>query len=70
MAAIATGKKRVNRSLSGSLSLFALLLVFGAFMVLPLIYAINNAFKPLDEIFTFPPTLFVKIPRSATLQIC
>lgn len=70
MAAIATGKKRVNRSLSGSLSLFALLLVFGAFMVLPLIYAINNAFKPLDEIFTFPPTLFVKIQRSAILRIC
>ncbi|CAM4522241.1 carbohydrate ABC transporter permease [Paenibacillus endophyticus] len=31
-------------------------------MVVPLIYAVNNAFKPLDEIFMFPPTLFVRNP--------
>ena len=55
-------RKRVNRSFWGTSSLFALLLVFGAFMVLPLIYAINNAFKPLDELFMFPPTLFVRNP--------
>lgn len=55
-------KKRVNRSAWGTFSLFALLTVFGAFMVLPLVYAINNAFKPLDEIFIFPPTLFVRHP--------
>ncbi|ASA25921.1 carbohydrate ABC transporter permease [Paenibacillus donghaensis] len=55
-------KKRVNRSIWGTLSLFALLTVFGAFMILPLVYAVNNAFKPLDEIFIFPPTLFVRHP--------
>jgi ABC-type glycerol-3-phosphate transport system permease component len=55
-------KKRVNRSLLGNLSLFVLLAVMGAFMVLPLVYAINSAFKPLDEIFVFPPTLFVRHP--------
>ncbi|WDH85090.1 MULTISPECIES: carbohydrate ABC transporter permease [Paenibacillus] len=54
--------KRVNRSFLGSLSLFLILGVVGAFMVLPLVYAINAAFKPLDEIFIFPPTLFVKNP--------
>ncbi|WP_029192651.1 carbohydrate ABC transporter permease [Paenibacillus harenae] len=55
-------KKRVNRSFLGSFSLFALLTLFGAFMILPLVYAVNNAFKPLDEIFMFPPTLFVRNP--------
>ncbi|WP_438431216.1 carbohydrate ABC transporter permease [Gorillibacterium sp. sgz500922] len=55
-------KKRVNRSFMGSLSLFLLLLVFGSFMILPLVYAINNAFKPLDEIFLFPPRMFVRNP--------
>lgn len=55
-------KKRVNRSAWGTFSLFALLTLFGAFMILPLVYAINNAFKPLDEIFIFPPTLFVRNP--------
>ena len=31
-------------------------------MALPLIYTINNAFKPLDEIFLFPPRFFVRNP--------
>ncbi|MEO3946634.1 carbohydrate ABC transporter permease [Gorillibacterium sp. CAU 1737] len=55
-------QKRVNRSFMGSLSLFLLLLAVGSFMALPLVYAINNAFKPLDEIFLFPPRLFVRNP--------
>ncbi|WP_313999562.1 carbohydrate ABC transporter permease [uncultured Paenibacillus sp.] len=56
------GKKRVNRSFMGSFWLFLLLALMGAFMALPLVYAINAAFKPLDEIFLFPPTLFVRNP--------
>ncbi|KAA2281078.1 carbohydrate ABC transporter permease, partial [Clostridioides difficile] len=51
--------KRLNRSFTVSLMLFALLGVFGSFMVLPLIYAVNNAFKPLDELFIFPPRFWV-----------
>ncbi|NLW00153.1 MAG: carbohydrate ABC transporter permease [Clostridiales bacterium] len=31
-------------------------------MALPLIYTINHAFKPLDEIFLFPPRFFVRNP--------
>lgn len=31
-------------------------------MVLPMIYALNNAFKPLDELFVFPPRFFVRHP--------
>ncbi len=55
-------KRRVNRSASGSFLIFLLLSIVGAFMALPLVYAINAAFKPLDEIFIFPPTLFVRNP--------
>lgn len=58
-------KKRVNRSWQVDLMLFLVLGVFGAFMAIPLIYVINNAFKPLDELFIFPPTLFV---RNATFE--
>ncbi|XEC97718.1 carbohydrate ABC transporter permease [Paenibacillus tarimensis] len=54
--------KHVNRSLAGNLSLFSFLAVMGAFMALPLVFAINAAFKPLDEIFLFPPKLFVRNP--------
>ncbi|KAB8125817.1 carbohydrate ABC transporter permease [Gracilibacillus oryzae] len=42
--------------------LFSFIGLFGAFMALPLIYTINNAFKPLDEIFLFPPRFFVRNP--------
>ncbi|MFC4808584.1 carbohydrate ABC transporter permease [Paenibacillus sp. GCM10023250] len=55
-------KKRVNRSFAGTFWLFVFLAAVAAFMALPLVYAINAAFKPLDEIFLFPPTLFVRHP--------
>lgn len=32
------------------------------FMILPVIYLINQAFKPLGELFRFPPTIFVQNP--------
>lgn len=59
------GKRKVNRSFMGTFSLFAFLSVAGAFMALPLVYAINNAFKPLDELFIFPPRVFVRNPTWA-----
>lgn len=31
-------------------------------MIIPIIYIINNAFKPLGELFAFPPRIFVKNP--------
>jgi len=54
--------KKLNRSFTVSFLLFLLLAGFGSFMAMPLIYAINNAFKPLDEIFIFPPRFFVINP--------
>lgn len=52
----------MNRSLAGNVAMFLFLGIVGAFMALPLVYAVNAAFKPLDEIFIFPPTLFVRNP--------
>ena len=54
--------KRRNRSIGGDLSLTILLGLFALFSAYPLVYAINNAFKPLSEIFLFPPRLFVQNP--------
>ena len=31
-------------------------------MILPMVYVISNAFKPLDELFVFPPRFFVRNP--------
>ena len=53
---------RRNRSIGGDLGLMVLLGAFALFSAYPLIYAINNAFKPLSEIFLFPPKLFVQNP--------
>ena len=61
-ALLRKGKKKLNRSWYGTFMLFLILGLFGAFMALPLIYTINNAFKPLDEIFLFPPRFFVRNP--------
>ncbi|MFC4810952.1 carbohydrate ABC transporter permease [Paenibacillus sp. GCM10023250] len=56
------GPKRINRSWFVDLLLFLLLAVAGAFMAIPLVYLVNNAFKPLDELFLFPPKIFVRNP--------
>lgn len=53
---------RRNRSIGGDLGLMILLGGFALFSAWPLIYAINNAFKPMNEIFLFPPRLFVQNP--------
>ncbi|MCU6711597.1 carbohydrate ABC transporter permease [Paenibacillus sp. J5C_2022] len=42
--------------------LIALLTAVGLFMFLPIIFLFNHAFKPLNELFLFPPTIFVKEP--------
>ena len=55
-------RKRVSRSAFGTIVLGVILLVFGIFMALPMIYAISSAFKPLEEIFLFPPRLLVQHP--------
>lgn len=55
-------KKRVNRSLGGDIALIVFLAICGAFSFLPLLLTVNNAFKPLDELFLFPPRFFVRRP--------
>lgn len=54
--------KKVNRSFGGNVLMFLFLALLGMFMALPLLYTVNNAFKPLDELFIFPPTFFVRNP--------
>ena len=55
-------KKRINRSWYGDTTIFIVLALLGAFMALPLIYSIVQAFKPLEEIYLFPPRFFVNNP--------
>jgi len=38
------------------------LIPLSLFMLLPLVYILNHAFKPLDELFYYPPRFFVTNP--------
>lgn len=54
--------RKLNRSQAGNASILLLLCGVAAFMALPLVFSINNAFKPMDEIFLFPPNFWVRNP--------
>ena len=55
---------RINptRFSRGQIKFHIIALPLSIFMILPVIFMINNAFKPLGELFKFPPTLFVQNP--------
>ncbi|MDR0553331.1 MAG: carbohydrate ABC transporter permease [Treponema sp.] len=54
--------KRRNRSLAVDISLMVFLAFFGFFSAAPLILTISSAFKPMSEIFLFPPRFWVQNP--------
>lgn len=54
--------KKISRSRGGTFVLLMVLLFLAAFMVLPLILAISNSLKPLNELWEFPPKLYAKEP--------
>lgn len=56
--------KNLNRAASGNVVTIIIICVLGAFMLLPLVYVISNAFKPIDELYRFPPTIFVQNPTT------
>ena len=51
-----------TRGRAGNIVSFILLAVLGAFMALPIVYIVATAFKPMDELFMFPPRFFVHNP--------
>lgn len=55
-------ERRINRSTGGDVGIFIVLIFFGAFMILPFVYAIVQSIKPLEELFLFPPRFFVRNP--------
>ena len=61
-------RRKANRSPAGNLLNFLVLLLFGAFMALPLFYVVSNAFKPLDELFLFPPRILMQNPTLGNFQ--
>ena len=59
--------KRINpqKFERGQIKIMVVLLPLVIFMALPLVFIANHAFKPMEELFAFPPTFFVK---NATME--
>lgn len=59
--------KRINprKFERGQIKIIVLILPLVIFMAMPIIFIANHAFKPMEELFAFPPTFFVK---NATLE--
>ncbi len=68
MKLIKLKRRKPNRSVGGDIFIYILLILFGFFFILPLVYAISSAFKPLDEIYLYPPRFLVKNPTFNNFQ--
>lgn len=55
-------KRNINGSVGGTVAVFIILLLVGAFMILPFVYSVVQSLKPAEELFRFPPRLFVTNP--------
>ncbi len=52
----------LNRSRGGDAGITFMLTLLGLFMFLPMVYAISQSLKPLDELWKFPPNFIVQNP--------
>lgn len=55
------GKKIFTFSFASTVRMIFLILL-ACFMIMPLIYVVSTALKPLDELFLFPPRFFTRRP--------
>lgn len=62
--------KRINPKYFSrdQIKFYVILIPIAILMILPVIYMANEAFKPLGELYAFPPTLFVKEPTLANFK--
>lgn len=54
--------QRPTKSRVGNILSIVMLAILGTFMALPIVYIVSTAFKPMDELFMFPPRFFVHNP--------
>lgn len=56
--------KKINGSLGGDICIFVFLTLLGLFMIFPIYYSVIQSLKPVEELFVFPPKLYVLNPTS------
>lgn len=57
-------RKKINGSVGGDVCIFVFLSLLGVFMVFPLYYSVIQSLKPVEELFVFPPKLYVLRPTT------
>ncbi len=62
MASFQGTKINPNRFSLGQVKFYLILITFSILMILPIIFIFSNAFKPMDELFAFPPRFLVQHP--------
>lgn len=62
MANYQGSKINPKRFSTSQLKFYAILVPLSIFMIMPVLYTLNQAFKPLGELFEFPPKIFVRNP--------
>ncbi len=66
MAKLRTRKHKVvlARSAGGDAGITIILVILGAFMFLPMLYVVMQSFKPLDDLWMYPPKFYVMSPTT------
>ena len=68
MAAIGGTRVNPKKFHKNQIPFYLYLVPIAVFMGLPIVYIINHAFKPMDELFAFPPRFFVSHPSLINFQ--
>ncbi len=66
--AISGSKVNPKKFHKNQIPFYLYLIPIAVFMGMPIIYIINHAFKPMDELFAFPPRFFVSHPSLINFQ--
>lgn len=63
------GSEKLNRSAAGNSLVFLVLLIVAIFMAAPFVFSIVQAFKPVEELFVFPPKLYAVNPTGENFRL-
>lgn len=58
-------KGKANRSVGGTIALLLFIGLFAVFSLFPVLFMVGNAFKPMSELFKYPPTV---LPQNPTIN--
>lgn len=54
--------KQAGKKIGGTVCIFIILFIIGAFMLMPIYLAVIMSIKPVEELFVFPPKLYTLNP--------